>query len=91
MTLNVYQPGKCTKEKVCQVFTFAFEGPIYAYRITALVLSTNQRSQMLAEKLGFHKEGECIGFEGTEEDVTFVYRYTQKDWYGSKFYEQYES
>lgn len=86
LTTRIYQPTKVTKEKLHQTFAFAFEDPINVYRITALVSSTNQRSQMFVEKLGFHKEGECIGFDGTEEDVTFVYRYTQKDWYGSKFY-----
>jgi len=82
----VYQPGKVTKDKIHETFKFAFEYPFTVYRITALVSSTNRRSQVLMKKVGFHKEGECIGFNGTEDDVTFVYRYTQKDWYGSKFY-----
>lgn len=86
LTLRIYQPEKVTRQKISQAFTFAFEHPFQVFRITALVSSTNRRSQVLAEKIGFHKEGECIGFNGTEDDVTIVYRYTQKDWYGSKFY-----
>jgi RimJ/RimL family protein N-acetyltransferase len=86
LTIIIYQPKKVTREKINQVFSFAFEYPFQIYRITALVSSTNRRSQVLMKKTGFHKEGECIGFNGTEDDVTIVYRYTQKDWYGSKFY-----
>ena len=86
LSMVIYQPGKVTKEKANEVFKFAFEYPFTVYRITALVSSTNRRSQVLMKKVGFHKEGECIGFNGSEDDVTFVYRYTQKDWYGSKFY-----
>jgi RimJ/RimL family protein N-acetyltransferase len=86
VSLVVYQPEKATREKVNQIFKFAFEYPFQVYRITALVSSTNRRSQILMKKAGFHKEGECIGFNGSEDDVTYIYRYTQKDWYGSKFY-----
>lgn len=86
ITLRVYQKGKCTRQKAHQLFSFAFEAPLDVYRVTALVSSTNRQSQKLVERFGFHKEGECIGFDGTEEDVTYVYRYTQRDWYGSRFY-----
>ena len=91
LSIIIYQPSKVTKQKISEVFKFAFEYPFQVYRITALVSSTNRRSQALMKKTGFHKEGECIGFNGTEDDVTFVYRYTQKDWYGSKFYVELKS
>jgi len=91
ITLKIYQTGKVTKKKIYQTLSFAFEAPLHVYRITALVSSTNRRSIVMAKKFGWHKEGECIGFNGSEDDVTHIYRYTQKDWYGSKFYERIES
>lgn len=91
VTLKIYQPGKITRQKINQTMSYAFESPLTVYRITALVSSTNRRIITLLEKLGWHKEGECIGFNGSEDDVTYIYRYTQKDWYGSKFYERDES
>ena len=86
ITLKVYNPAKVTRDKIDQGFALAFEAPLNVYRITALVPATNRRSHALVKRLGFHKEGECIGFDGSEDDVTYIYRYTQKDWYGSKFY-----
>lgn len=86
MTLAIYEKQGITRQKFHEGFKLAFESPLNVYRITALVSSTNRLSQRLCERVGFHKEGECVGLRGTEEDVTYIYRYTQKDWYGSKFY-----
>jgi hypothetical protein len=86
VTLAIFNRKLLTKQKFHRGLSLAFESPLNVYRITALVAKENKLSQKLVERLGFHKEGESIGLRGTEDDVTYIYRYTQKDWYGSKFY-----
>jgi len=91
ITIVIYDRRFATKEKFHETFSLAFEDPLNVYRITALVAEENKASQRLCERIGFHKEGTSIGLRGTEEDVTHIYRYTQRDWYGSKFYGSDES